>query len=351
MHEPRPKPEPTEVFISYSHEDEKLLEQLTTVLSDLEREGVIKVWHGGMVDPGADWEKEIKARLKRAKVILLLVSPDFISSHYCYEVEAGETLKRHKTGKALVIPIILYPVPNWRRLPFGKFQALPKNARPLTDWPSTEEAFVNIAEGVRKAVQDFRARRVKARVIALIVVLSLLLSAPAFFIFVGRFFNRPRISGVDVGGPPSTLYSLTTPHAASTTPTPTAVKQSSSTDGLGLPATRATIRFTVIPPYDEKGDDTTPQEPIAGVALGVAPGNYRVVVYALTLNTWWVQPTSVESLTEIGEGGKWAAKTHRGTRYAALLVPADFTPPSRTTTLPSERQGALASAEVNGKRR
>jgi hypothetical protein len=38
---------------------------------------------------GAEWEEEINKHLSTAHVILLLISPDFIASEYCYNKEMG----------------------------------------------------------------------------------------------------------------------------------------------------------------------------------------------------------------------------------------------------------------------
>jgi hypothetical protein len=363
MHEPRTKPEPVEVFISYSSKDEALMEELTTALAGLIREGVIKnPWRGPVITAGANWEEEIDNHINRAEVILLLVSPDFIASDYCYGVEFRKAEDRAETGEARVIPIILRPC-HWSGL-LGKFQALPVGGRAVTLWENRDQAFVDIATGLQKAVKEFTSpsEQTKAQLTAqdhtkqsittviIALTLFLLISGAAFFIFASRFFDRPRASEVEAGGPPSTLSSLTPPHAASPTPNPTAVKQNSPTDGLATPVARATVRITVIPPSDSVGGPDSDAS-IAGEVSVVPPGDYRVVVYALTVNVWWVQPTTADPLTKIGAGGKWEAKTHRGTRYAALLVPADFNPPGQTPTLPTRQEGVLASFEVEGKKK
>jgi hypothetical protein len=37
-------------------------------------------------------------------------------------------------------------------LPFAGLQALPRDARPATDWPSLDAALVNITQGLRAAI-------------------------------------------------------------------------------------------------------------------------------------------------------------------------------------------------------
>ena len=98
-----------EVFISYSHRDQKLRKELDKHLSNLKRQNVITSWYDGNIIPGAEWEPEIMKRLKRAQIILLLVSADFMASDFCYSIEMKEALTRHDASQARVIPIQLRP--------------------------------------------------------------------------------------------------------------------------------------------------------------------------------------------------------------------------------------------------
>jgi len=52
----------------------------------------------------------IDKHLNTAQIILLIVSPDFIVSDYCYGIELQKALQRHERGEACVIPTILRPV-------------------------------------------------------------------------------------------------------------------------------------------------------------------------------------------------------------------------------------------------
>ena len=119
----------------------------------LKRHNLIDVWHDQIISAGTEWEREIKTHLDRSQIILLLISPDFIASNYCYCIEMNRAVERHERGEARVIPIILRPV-SWQDAPFGKFQALPTGAKPITMWQNRDEAFLNIAEGIRKAVEE-----------------------------------------------------------------------------------------------------------------------------------------------------------------------------------------------------
>src|SRR6266704_2499936 len=141
------------MFCCYAHEDEPLLKKLKTHLRPLQRKGLIDVWYDRDISAGTDWEQQIKEQLNAAQIILLLISPDFMDSDYCYGVEMQRALERNERGEALVIPIILRPV-DWQGM-LGKLQALPTDAIPVmsSGWHSQDEAFLNVAEGIRKVVE------------------------------------------------------------------------------------------------------------------------------------------------------------------------------------------------------
>ena len=97
------------VFFSYSHKDEALRDELEVHLAMLKREGVISAWHDRKILAGDELNGQIHARLSDAQVILLLVSPDFLASAYCHDVEVKRAMELHAEGKARVIPVILRP--------------------------------------------------------------------------------------------------------------------------------------------------------------------------------------------------------------------------------------------------
>ena len=141
------------IFYSYSHRDEYLREALETHLSILRRNGTITSWHDRKISPGSEWEKEIDERIKTADIILLLVSPDFIASDYCFGKELSIAIENHESRKSRVIPIIIRPV-EWTDAPFAKLQALPTDALPVTSWPNQDEAWLDIARGIKLGVNE-----------------------------------------------------------------------------------------------------------------------------------------------------------------------------------------------------
>lgn len=141
------------IFFSYSHKDEALREQLNTHLSILSRRDLIDEWHDRKIIPGQNWQSEIDKNLYESDIVLLLISPDFIASDYCYGNELSKAIERHEANQSIVIPIIVRPV-NWGEAPFAKLQALPKDAKAVTSWSNVDEAWMDVSEGIQKAITD-----------------------------------------------------------------------------------------------------------------------------------------------------------------------------------------------------
>ena len=140
------------LFLSYSHQDEDLKNKLNTHLAPLRRNGKIAVWQDRQILAGTEWDAAIKQELAEADIILLLVSPDFIASDYIWKYEIAGAMERHERREATVIPIIVRPC-DWHDMPFAKVQALPRNAKPVTQYANQDEAWLDIAQGIRRLVE------------------------------------------------------------------------------------------------------------------------------------------------------------------------------------------------------
>lgn len=144
----------TKLFFSYSHKDEALRDQLETQLAMLKRQGIIETWHDRRIVAGQELDGAISEELLSADIVLLLVSPDFLASEYCYDREMAAAMERHAQGKAVVIPVILRPC-DWHSAPFGKFRATPNDAKPVTQWPDRDLAMLDVVGDIRKAAERF----------------------------------------------------------------------------------------------------------------------------------------------------------------------------------------------------
>ncbi len=144
---------PLTIFYSYAHEDEALRDKLEDHLSSLQVQGLISEWYDRQIVAGTEWAYAIDSRLQTASIILLLISPAFMASDYCVSIEMQQAMERHRLGDARVIPIILRPA-EWHDAPFAILQCLPRGAKPVTTWDDPEDAFEDITQGLRRAIED-----------------------------------------------------------------------------------------------------------------------------------------------------------------------------------------------------
>lgn len=145
------------VFISYSHRDRALRDELALQLSNLRTQGIINDWYDGDIVPGTEWEPQILQHLANDEIILLLISADFMASKYIKSVELKQAIDRHNTGKARVIPILLRAT-DYEGSLFSKLQMLPTDAKPVrgSQWNYQDEAWQDVIRGIKKSIKDLQ---------------------------------------------------------------------------------------------------------------------------------------------------------------------------------------------------
>jgi len=98
-------------------------------------------------------------------------------------------------------------------------------------------------------------------------------------------------------------------------------------------------------PVAEAGTMAT--RPLQGFVRAKNPQKYKVVLYTLGGDIWWVQPFTTAPLTDVGPDGHWERETHGGTAYAALLVNASYEPEPKLAIIPKPRDKVLAVATTS----
>ncbi|HEY3275948.1 MAG TPA: DnaB-like helicase C-terminal domain-containing protein [Syntrophorhabdaceae bacterium] len=185
------------IFYSYSHKDEVLRDELETSLAILKRQGLIETWHDRKIIPGKKWDREIDSNIHKADVILLMVSPDFIASDYCYGKELNSALQRHDVGRSRVIPLIIRPA-DWHEAPFAGLQALPRDGVPVTTWENRDLAWLDVVKGIRRAIEEILADRESLSVTPESLAFGALLTHEFERIY-SRLEKKARTSGFPTG--------------------------------------------------------------------------------------------------------------------------------------------------------
>jgi len=145
---------PIRVFYCYASEDEKLRRELEKHLHGLQQADLITTWYDRRLQAGINWKKKVDKRIESADLIVLLISNYFLQSAYPLGIEMQKALKRNKAEENRIIPVLLSPISSieWEKTPFNHLPLLPTGRVPVTEWQERDEAFLNVVEGMRKAV-------------------------------------------------------------------------------------------------------------------------------------------------------------------------------------------------------
>ena len=147
------KAQSLKLFYSYAHEDERYRDELEKHLAMLRNKGVIKEWHDRKLIAGNELNHKVLKELQASNIAMFLISSDFLSSKYCYEIELKKALELQEEGKIRSIAILVRPV-DYEGAPFEKFVMLPTDARPVTEWDNQDEAWMVVAKEIRKVCQE-----------------------------------------------------------------------------------------------------------------------------------------------------------------------------------------------------
>lgn len=153
--------EPIKVFLSYSHKDEELRQELISHLSGLQHQGLIEPWHDRNISAGSEWADQIDQNLEQADIILFLVSADFINSRYCYSIEMKRALERHRAKTACTIPVIIRDC-DWKSTDLHQLNGIPRDNRHVAGWGdryARDSAWRQVSEEIGKVAKQIWAER------------------------------------------------------------------------------------------------------------------------------------------------------------------------------------------------
>ncbi|MFN5465258.1 MAG: macro domain-containing protein [Cyanobacteriota bacterium] len=143
----------TDVFISYSHKDQKWLKLLQVFLQPLVRKGALSLWDDTKIDPGTKWREAIETALRSSKVAVLLVSKDFLASPFIAEHELPTLLAAAESRGLTIIWVYLSPC-LYQESGVGAYQAAHDTSRTISSLRGAkrEEVLVNICQKIKAAL-------------------------------------------------------------------------------------------------------------------------------------------------------------------------------------------------------
>ncbi|HEU5228176.1 MAG TPA: FxSxx-COOH system tetratricopeptide repeat protein [Ktedonobacteraceae bacterium] len=138
-------------------EDRNLFEQLRNHLSAMRLQGLIDLWYDSEISPGSNARDIVRSHISTADIIVLLISADFFASDQCARMEMPYALEQSATRAAHVVPVLLRPI-EWSGLPLEKHSPLPPDGRPVSTWENLDTALKEVAQGIRRIVEELARR-------------------------------------------------------------------------------------------------------------------------------------------------------------------------------------------------
>ena len=144
------------VAVAYVLSDQTSLGAIEEVLHRLQAKSFLSRWQTYSVEKAPDLFPD-------ADIIVLLISPDFVASHY-FQAQAT-LLKKHEVFEVCCIPVMAkYTV--WYHLPFAKLPLLPVDyehgAKPIADWNPINRTYAlkDLQEGLLTIIEAFEQQQI-----------------------------------------------------------------------------------------------------------------------------------------------------------------------------------------------
>jgi TIR domain len=159
------------IVISYAHADEpekpaegevKWLSFVTGYLRPAIKHGAVDLWIDRVMPGGADWEREIEAKLRACDVFILLVSRHSLSSDYVIDKEIAIIRERQAKGEAVhFYPLVLTPTPKAGLDLVRDMNLRPRDRKPLSDYPLHERYrhMNEVADEIASIAENLRVLR------------------------------------------------------------------------------------------------------------------------------------------------------------------------------------------------
>jgi hypothetical protein len=155
---PKAPDQPVKIFCGHSPEDAGSLSDLEASLAVPRRAGLVELWSARHINPGEDVDSAVKRALSDADIILLLISASYLSSDSSWRAEVRPAFERQARGQVRVIPVIVRSC-SWRHAPFAALNPLPADGKPVSEWPSRDQAWTSVADGVMLVIEQITKGR------------------------------------------------------------------------------------------------------------------------------------------------------------------------------------------------
>jgi hypothetical protein len=160
--DPAAAPAPVRIFVSYAHNDERLLKRLDSILEVLEQHHQIAAWGDARLIAGDEWDASIRARLDEMDIFLFIASQASLVRPYIRNVEIKRARERHRTGHVEILSVKLEPCASDEDPFLGKLQRLAPKFRSITEAKLRSAAWEQVRKDLLPVIERVRTRKTSA---------------------------------------------------------------------------------------------------------------------------------------------------------------------------------------------
>ena len=154
---------PPDVVYLAAEDDAKHMGELAKQLRPTLRKLALTDWHVSAAEAGLEPEAALDAAVAAARVVVLLISSDYLDDPLC---QRGQTaaLDRASRGGLWIVPVYVRPIDPgiYKSQPFGRMTSTPRSNKyaPVTQQPDRDTAWAEVAGAVRKVLEGLEVHPV-----------------------------------------------------------------------------------------------------------------------------------------------------------------------------------------------
>lgn len=151
------------LFICYSHLDEKFVKEFIKHLAPLRNNGLLEEWYDRKIVAGQDYQDTIDNNFEKADIICLCLSANFLSSTECIK-EKNKAIEFSKKKGTVIIPIILSACGWLEDKEISSLLAMPTDGKPVSNFNDNDNGWKDIYDGLKKVIQfELNSRKLKIK--------------------------------------------------------------------------------------------------------------------------------------------------------------------------------------------
>lgn len=137
------------LFLCYAPSDDSLARELTKHLQTT-IDCKIDILHAGLIAPGSSRDVELTKLVDKSDMLIVFVSAEL------FALELLDTIvkrfKERTTSSNKIVPLLVRHV-SWQDSEFGSLEPLPRSHKPVAQWQSRDEAWVEISKEIKSLIQ------------------------------------------------------------------------------------------------------------------------------------------------------------------------------------------------------